>query len=1305
MIIISLSFRRYLSMKTSLLAVLFFIGLISFAQTQEFNIIWDGYQSLETEFEKIRVPKCSNQLTSYSHEEGLILFKEYSSNDLVLSAAELVNTKYEIISRDQLYDLDIKNLKSQVEFQYTTTTARSRKSSLVSLNPIIDDEGVLKRLVSFEIRSNSNSTTNQEFRTASVSSAITNSVLNNGNWYKFYVEESGVYKLSRRFLNEMGVNVNSVDPRTIKIFGNGGQMIPLRNATNYPLDPVENAILIVGEEDGSLDSNDYILFYAQGPNGRHQHSYNNLFDTNLNLFTEKTYYYLTIDSGQGKRISTINQPEEQANLEVSTFQDYKYYEVDEENIVGIGRRWFGEDFDLESERSFDFTFPNLITSEPVNFNIALGSVAPIPTSTSMGLSINGFSSDLNFISVDLSGSILATAAVFNQDLEMNSDDITVQFTYNNGGNPTANAYLDYINIEATRALAYVNDQLTFSNSSVATTPGIVKFNLSNSSQVAQVWDVTDRFNVGAYLNEEGSTEFSFKTVGGESRNYIAFSLNDVLTPERDNNSRIANQDLKGSIFQDNNGQFEDVDYLIISPLALIGQAERLANINRLMYNLSVRVVPLEHIYTEFSTNNQDIAAIRNFIRYVYQNASDPSQRVKYVCMFGEGSYDYKDRIPNNTNVVPPWYSENSFSLTGSFVSDDFYGMMDPNEGEMAITDRLDIAMGRILVEDIQRAREMVDKIEAYYAEESFGSWRNNILLISDDVDVSWEKILQETTDNIGDEVQNEKPFFNILKIHSDAFQQESSPAGDRYPEVNGRILDRVSVGASVVNYFGHGGEDGLAKERILDKNDAQEFSNLCRFNCFVTVTCEYTKFDDPNRITAGEYTYWNTNGGAIGLITTTRQIFVTVGVAYNLVLEKYLFAFGSNDYPTVAEALRLTKIDNQIAGSSQKRLVYFIGDPAMKLSFARPNVRLTTINDLPIGEATDTLKALSRVKLSGEVVNDSGQISNDFNGILTATVFDKPQERETLANDGVQDSNGQLIKLNFNTEGEIIFKGQATITNGAFEFDFIVPRDIGIPVGKGKVSFYAKEEGKLIDRAGYSFDINIGGINENASEDNQGPLISLFMNDENFVSGGITNSSPTLLAKLSDDNGINTASGIGHDIVAILDGDETNPYVLNDYYQAEVDSFQNGVVSFPFRDLESGIHTLTLKAWDVYNNSSISELQFNVFNENEELVIDNVLNYPNPFVDYTEFWFNHNSSDQLDISVQVFTVSGKLVKILNGQTGVSGKSTSSLSRDVVWDGRDDFGDKIGKGTYIYKLKVKSNRLNKQVEKIQKLVIL
>ena len=258
--------------------------------------------------------------------------------------------------------------------------------------------------------------------------------------------------------------------------------------------------------------------------------------------------------------------------------------------------------------------------------------------------------------------------------------------------------------------------------------------------------------------------------------------------------------------------------------------------------------------------------------------------------------------------------------------------------------------------------------------------------------------------------------------------------------------------------------------------------------------------------------------------------------------------------------------------------------------------------------------------------------------------------------------------------GETLFRGKSSVVDGEFDFDFIVPKDVGMEVDFGKFSFYSKQYNSLKDNNGYELTVRVGGINENAEEDNLGPEIELFMNDESFINGGITNENPNLIVKLFDENGINTSSGVGHDIVATIDSDQANSYILNDYYQANIDDFQNGTINFPLNNISAGVHTLKLKAWDVYNNSSESEIEFMVFDEDEDLVIDNVLNYPNPFIDYTEFWFNHNSSTPLNVTIQIFTVSGRLVKTMFGATDSSGNN--SFSRDFYWDGRDDFGDKV-----------------------------
>ena len=1288
-------------MKNCYLIALLLFTMHCFGQQKQFDINWDGSIVLETAYNKIEVPSFDANHFDYNEEVGLTFFAQWDNNggQIDENSVSLTNVVYETISKTELKNLNLELIPSSLNYKLYNTNARGKKGHYFELNPIVKDRSVYKKITSFTI--NYNAFSGFGSNVVMGVNEVTNSVLSSGEWYRFYIEESGVFKLSKSFLGGLGINTNSVNPQTIKIYGNGGRMLPLENSANYPFDVVENAVKFVGEEDGSFDNADYILFYGEGPK-----TYSEESQTNLNLYTDKTYYYVNVSSGNGKRIQSMPTINGAANLEIDTFQDYQFYEVDDYNISKLGRRWFGDDFDIENQRVYEFDFPNLVTSIPVDFSIAVGSVSEV--ATTMQVDINGTQVANLSLGIISPGSVLGTAVSYNQQHTMTTEAITLTFDYNNSGNPSANAYLDYINIEATRGLIYDGDQLVFKNNDVVTTPGIAQYNLTSAANVKEIWDITDRFNVSATVNSDNASTLSFKAQSGEQRTYLAFSNSDVFTPKTDSRSVVSNQNLKGTIFTNAQGDFEDIDYIILAPSQFITQAERLAQINRDQYDLNVKVVDLQTIYNEFSTGSQDIAALRNFIKYVYDNASTPSERLKYLCLFGDGSYDYKDRLQNNTNLVPTWYTNTSFSLTSSFVSDDYFAMLDDNEGGMAISDRMDIAVGRILAEDVQRATEMVDKIYSYYQPSSYGSWRNNILLISDDVDEEWEKRLQLATDDLGVTLEEEKPFFNVTKIHSDAYEQESSSAGNRYPKVNDAIKDAIEVGALVVNYFGHGSEDGIATERIFDKIDSQEVNNVCKYNLFITVTCEYTKFDDPERDTAGEFTFWNTNGGAIALLTTTRQIIVSVGESFNKVLDDYLFAFESNDYVSMGEAMRLTKTDNNIAGSSQKRLVFYIGDPAMKLAIPQPNIVLTKVNDVPITQSIETLSALSYTKLAGEVVDTNGNLISNYNGVLTATVFDKQIERQTLGNDGVTDSSGELIVMDFTTLGEVLFKGQASVVNGLFEFDFIVPKDIGIPVGNGKVSFYAQTESPLSDQAGSNFDITIGGINEDAPEDNIGPVINLFMNDDSFVSGGITNESPNLLAKLQDENGINTASGIGHDITAIIDGDETNPIVLNNYYQANVDDYKNGLVTYPFRDLEPGLHTLTVKAWDVYNNSSTSEIQFTVFDEDEGLVITNVLNYPNPFVSYTEFWFNHNSSETLDISIQIFTVSGKLVRTLNGQTGADElctSSASSLSRSMVWDGRDDFGDKIGKGVYVYKLKVKSERLNKQVEKIQKLVIL
>mgnify|MGYP000147036568 CR=1 FL=1 len=1274
-----------------------FIALFCFcfgsAQTQIFDITWDESTILSTNNSSIELPSFDSKNYNFSHKNGITFSAQWNINGRIDErSAELKSIESIEISKKDLKQLPLSTIPNIPSLKVINANYRDHSKGHVEISPIFYENGILKKIIRFSVSYRMNAQNRSVYNATTLSS----SNLKSGDWYRFAVDTTGVHKLNRNFLNSLGINTSGLNPKNIKIYGHGGKSLPLLNSDTVSNDLIENTIQIIGEEDGVFNDNDYILFYAIGPK-----KYNLDNNSHINPYSDKSYYYVNISLGNGARMSTAIEPTGNADIIYNSFHNYKFVESDTYNIAKMGRRWFGHRFYLENVRAFSFDFPNLITSSPLALKVYAAAVSE--SDSSMQLNVNGSTvNNLTFSAID--NNILARSNFFSGAVENSSETIDIELTYNNNGNPSARAYLDYISVEAECALTSLGTQFEFKHNNTSTQFGIGQFEISNAASISQVWDITNPYQIQFYNNTDAASEFSFKTSLGTLKTYQAVGP-DFYVPRKTNNTNVPNQDIKGTVFLDAQGEFKDVDYLIITPNYLQAQAERLAQINRTQNNLNVKVYTLESIYQEFSSGMQDIGGIRNFVKYVYDNASTPSKKLKYLCLFGDASFDYKDRTSNNTNIAPSWYSTESFSLITSFISDDYFGMMDSNEGAMSNNDKLDIAVGRILAENNQRAKEMVDKVESYYNPETYGSWRNNFLLISDDVDKESDRIIQSTTEIIAEDVKAEKPFLNVQKIHADSYVQETSSGGARYSLVNKAIFDALEVGAIVVNYFGHGGEDGLAVERIFDKINAQELNNPCKLNCFVTVTCEYTKFDNPLRETAGEYLFWNKKGGAISLITTTRKIYVNVGTSFNKTLSQYLFSFGSDQNISIGEALRRTKNDPAISSQSQRRLVFNIGDPAIKLPIANPDIRVTKINDEDVNTTTQVLKALGNAKIEGNVTDAQGTILNNYNGILTATIYDKDLQRSTLGNDATRDSAGNLILLEFDALGEVIFRGQASVTNGQFSFEFIVPRDITVTEGNGKISLYSKSEAPLSDNRGYNYDIKIGGVNLNATEDNIGPNINLYMNDENFVSGGITNEEPTLLANLYDENGINTASGIGHDITAILDGDETNVYKLNDYYIAAIDDYQRGSLSYPLKDLSPGLHTLTLKAWDVYNNASTQDIQFVVYDKDVSLELTNVLNYPNPFVNYTEFWFNHNSSDVLDVSIQIFTISGKLIKTINGQTNLDSKTVSSVSRDLTWDGTDDFGSKIGKGVYVYKLKVRSTNTGMQSEKIEKLVIL
>ncbi len=546
----------------------------------------------------------------------------------------------------------------------------------------------------------------------------------------------------------------------------------------------------------------------------------------------------------------------------------------------------------------------------------------------------------------------------------------------------------------------------------------------------------------------------------------------------------------------------------------------------------------------------------------------------------------------------------------------------------------------------------------------------------------------EEADQLTKTIATNHPSFNIDKIYLDAYPQISTPMGQRYPDVTKAINNKIKKGALIVDYIGHGNPTKFTHEEVLTDNDVTSWTNKDKLPLFMTATCEVSRFDDYKRTSIGELILLNPNGGGIGLLTTTRA--VSSGPNYEL--NKNFIHYVFNKDLRFGDIIRLTKVNTGSDASTNKRNFTLLGDPALKLNVPYYNIVTSKINNKPVTEGADTLNALSKVTIQGFIENDNGNKLNDFTGLITPTIFDKPVNKKTLGNDGYS-------PFTYQEQKNILYKGKASVNNGDFTFSFIVPKDISYNFGNGKISYYANNTNT--DASGFSNDIIIGGSSDSAFTDSIGPKINIYMNDSNFIFNGTTDENPKLLAIVSDTTGINTVgNGIGHNITAILDDNQNQKIILNDYYQADVNSYQKGKIEYPFSNLDEGHHKIKLKVWDIYNNSSESYIEFNVANS-KKLVLEHVYNYPNPFTTSTSFLIEHNQPNaDLDVIIQIFTVTGKIIKTIETQSMSNGYRINP----IPWDGLDEYGDKIARGVYIYMVKVRSDNV-KTATKINKLVIL
>lgn len=1176
----------------------------------------------------------------------------------------------------------------------TITYFKKKPYALVQFVPLRKNTatGEYEKLVSFSLQVVPEATSDRVQQSAKIYAS--NSVLANGKWFKVSVTADGMYKMDRSFLKNLGVEVDSINPKNLRVYGNGGGQLPFANAGFRHDDLQENAISVVGENDGKFDSTDYVLFYGQSQHRWEYSSADSRFHHALNIYSDTTFYFINTDLGPGKRVAGQSSSTNSPTHTVTSFDDFQFHEKEAVNLLKSGRIWLGETFDILTNYNFTFNFPNIDNSSPVYARVEVAARADNP-GTDFSWSAGGNSSLFNVVHV-------TTSQLY--DIYFRTMFDTIVFLPSSGSIPVSVTkitpspsigWLNHIELNARRMLSLAGDQMVFRDNKSAGAGNISQFFISNATAATRVWDVTDPVNCLQQQGNFSGTTFDFTLATDSLKEFVVFNGQSFLTPGKA--GEVPNQDLHGML---------QSDYIIVTHPLFLDQANDLADIHRTKDNMTVSVATTEQVYNEFSSGAQDVSAIRDFVRMFYDRALDPTQLPKYLLLFGRGSYDLKSRF-NNTNFVPAYESLNSDSPTVSYPSDDFYGMLDANEGAWDFTpDVLDLGIGRLPVRTTEEANHVMTKLISYTNVPGtietgnscvtdvcygLGDWMNSITFIADDEDGGVHTVQAESLSNKVDTTYNN---FNLDKIFLDAYQQVSTPGGERYPDAEAAFTRRMERGTLIVNYTGHGGEIGWTHERFLEIHHINQWTNKCRLPLFFTATCEFSRWDDPGRVSAGELTLINTDGGSIGLMSTTRVVYSQPNFTLNENFYNYAFKPLSNGkMPRLGDLHVLTK---NSMGSNQinHRNFSLLADPALSLHYPEYDIATTHINGVPVNVLQpDTVSALSTVTVQGEVRDKNGNPLTGFNGIVYPTVYDKAALISTLGNDLASPVMKFLLQKN------IVFKGKASVTNGVFSFSFVVPKDIAYNFGKGRISYYAHNG--YDDASGSFEDFIIGGTDTTAAADAIGPEIKLFMNDEKFVYGGITNSDPKIYAVVSDSNGVNTAgSSIGHDITAVLDGNHAKPYVLNDYYESDMDNYKAGTVRYPLSDLSEGAHTLTVKVWDVHNNSSTSTTEF-VVAPNAELALKHVLNYPNPFTTRTSFYFEHNKCcTTMDVQVQIFSISGKLVKTIQQQVNLEG----FRSDPIDWDGTDDFGDKIGRGVYVYRLRVKA-ATGEYAEQLEKLVIL
>lgn len=1076
------------------------------------------------------------------------------------------------------------------------------------------------------------------------------SVLNEHTWYKIGVTEDGVYAIDYNTLQSLGVDMNSLNPNQIRLFGNVPCVLPERNSLERYDDLSEIAIEVTGADDGSFDAQDQVRFYGKSPvnmalNGLDFYSYE------PNLYTDTVFYFLCVDGGmaglrlqENPSISTVD-----ADTVINKYPDYLYHDHDEFSPYASGRNWYG-DLITAQEGSLDFVFdiPGLDTNELlyIESNV-LGRGKP---AFNYHLKVNDYYV-VNAWRIEVFqdheyGKEHRILRSFRSD----SERITVHYEVlpPEGANPML--FNEFFVLNFWRELRFRGQQMAFRIIPLQMAQTLSKVEVRNMNSNVECWDVTDMMRPCKQPMTVQSGIASFGVVDPVERKYQLFEPSHLKSVA--SCYPIANQNLHG---------ITNAELLIITPRVFWDQSAALADFHREKDAMNCVLADIQEIYNEFGTGINDPTALRDFIRMVYLRSQG---NLKYVLFMGKGTHDYRDIKGLHNNFVPTYeMAASPFLEVNSMCSDDYFALMDEDEG-LNCDGKVDLGIGRIPITTPEQGDAVVAKIR-HYADLSatHGIWKNNHLLMADND----SKTYIEHAETLAFQLDTSWRVAITKKLYLDSYPIISTPSGDRIPEAHDNLMDYFDKGVGVFSYTGHGGTKSLSSEWVLAISDILALDNYDRLPFIHTATCEFSKFDNPNIVSGGELLLLNANGGAIALLTTMRPTLAQNNKELSKSLHDHLYDKIDHQPLRFGDIFRLTKSDPRFYKKTNIVYVLF-GDPALRFAYPAQEVKTVMVDGTMVIYGTAGVEVSGMGTIEGYVAGIDMEVDTAFNGVLEIKVYDAKSKYTTLGNYGnVKD---------YSFYNDVLFEGRASVEKGHFSVEYSLPSDINHGEGMGCVSYYAYDSIRNVDANGV-FDKLIINAPTIAETDNQGPEIKLYWNRPDFENGDVVLRKGTLYADLFDDHGIYHYNvSIGRDIVLHSNYPEFDNIILNDWFEPALDDYRRGRVAFPIDELEDGTYEFRMKAWDTQNNSSEAEIVFEV---RQGAIVTQARNFPNPFTDETWFTFNHGDmTDHLSAVIEVFDVMGNRVAMIERETDAE----VGVVAPIRWD-----GSALRPGVYLFRITV------------------